>query len=441
MAKRSISLLLAFCLFASFFGTLPRANAAEASLGIGTVDIGQPGKTTAIYDKPNGKAIHWLTDGTEVSILDIVKDDNGNLWYYVRYTPDVFGYIQGTKLSNVTLNPPSSPGTNSSKAKVGTVNKKVKSCLKVRSKPSNKGYKTLERLYPGDHVTLIGTEKSEGILWDIVLTEKGEQGWCTSGYIDTNAPSSSPSNSERPKDDMYEMGTIVGPTPIYTYDSKKGLIRTSVSFVGGERVNLNVTELVTNTNGDQFYHFEFGELVEYVPALSAVRDSDRDFHGRPDFIETYTGEVNYRVKTCLLVRSTPSDTSYTVLDRLYCGDDVNIMDHTHIGGIKWYRLFRGNDPDGWVKAIYIDLPSERVIHESVTGIGRISQRTTAYIYPGKQSAEDKTFLGGEKVHIFELITIGKVKQYACEFGGDTYYVDTSDVNFSVPRNAFLHTIN
>ena len=355
--RRILALLLALCLFASFLGTLPRASATEASLGIGTVDIGQPGKAVPIYDKPNGTPTHYLNDGTDVSILGMEKGKNGEWWYKVRYTPDVVGYIQSTNIS-------------------------------------------------------------------------------------TNVTPSPPSTSDTTEDDDYEMGTIVGPTPIYTYDSKKGLIRTSVSFVGGERVNLNVTELVTNTNGDRFYHFEFGELVEYVPALSAVRDSEREFHGRPGSIETYKGKVNSRVKTCLLVRSTPSETSYTTLDRLHCGDDVNIMDHTHIGGIKWYRLFRGNDPDGWVKAQYIDIPHPQLKHDPVDRLARIKRRTTAHVICGKDSANDMTFLGDELVSVWGLITIGgHTKQYyECEFGGEIYYVDISDVALLSRNNSYVHTL-
>lgn len=434
--KRKIALLLAICLFASFLGTLPRASAAEASLGIGTVDLGQSSKTTAaIHDKPDGTATHYLKDGTDVSILGIETGKKGELWYKVEYTPDVVGYIPSTNISTTVT--PSTPSTTSPTGTVGTVNENVTNGLLVRSEPSKKHFKILESLFPGDKVTLIGTEKSEGILWDIVLTEKGEQGWCTSGYIDTNAPSSSPSNSELPGDDVYEMGIVVGRTPIYTYENGC-MIPISAIFIGGEEVYL-IKQV--GCNGELFYEIDFGKLEKhYIPSLSVVRNSEKNFHGRP-YIDTYKGTVNGLVHSCLLVRSAPSETDFEILDRLYCGNEVAVMDHTFIGGVKWYRLFRGNAPDGWVKAMYIALPSERVIHESVTGIGRISQRTTAHIYPGKQSAEDKTFLGGEKVHIFELITIGKVKQYACEFGGDTYYVDTSDVNFSVPRNAFLHTIN
>lgn len=347
--KRILALLLALCLFASFLGTLPRASATEASLGIGTVDIGQPGKTTPIYDKPNGTPTHWLKDGTDVSILVMEKGKNGELWYKVEYTTDVVGYIQSTNISTTVT-----PSTTSPTGKVGIVNKKVTSSLLVRSKPATKGYKILERLSPGDKVTVIGTEISDGIKYDIVLTEKGNKGWCTSGYINTGATSSSPNSSELPGEIIGEYGNIIARSTIYKYDREtESMIPSSVSFVGGERVEIK--KLFTDKNGDKFYLVQFGNLINYVRKDNALRDSEKEFHGRPGSIDSSKkGTVNSLVTSNLMVRSKPSEKDYTVLARLYCGDQVSIIQTTTISRVKWFRVLTEDGIEGWVKAQYIN---------------------------------------------------------------------------------------
>lgn len=440
--KRLLALLLALCLFASFLGTLPRAYATEESLGIGTVDIGQPGKTTPIYDKPNGTPTHWLKDGTDVSILGMEKGKNGEWWYKVRYTPDVVGYIQATRLStNVTPNTPSTPSTTSPTGKVGIVNEKVTSSLLVRSKPATKGYKILERLSPGDKVTVIGTEISDGIKYDIVLTEKGNKGWCTSGYISTSAPTSSPSSSDLPGEIIGENGHIICRCSIYKYDpTTESMIPISVIFLGGEEIT--VEKIFTDKHGDQFYLVKFGTRINYVRKNNAIRDSEEEFHGRPLSVDTSKkGIVNTKVKSCLLQRSHPSETEFTVLGKLHCGDEVTIIQTTTIDDVKWHRLPTEDGQDSWVKAMYIDITSSpqdqsdatspKIKHEPVDGIGQVRGRTTAYKYCGQKSKEDKTFLGGEIVELFDLATIGNRQQYGCKLGSKEYYVDKSFISTSV----------
>lgn len=435
-----ISLMLAFCLFVSFFGTFPQVHAAGTIPDFGYVDS-EKGKTSApVYDRPGGKIITYLNNGTGVSIEGQEKDMNGDLWYHIRYTPEVCGSMKASHISTKVTSSNNSANTTSSK-KTGIVTKNVTTCLLVRSKPSTTGYKTLDRLYPGDKVSVLGTETSDGIKYDIVLTEKGEQGYCTSGYITTSTPTSSPSSSELTGDTVNEMGTIISPSPIYKYDTqKKCMVLDSVSFIGGERVNLK--QLVTDTDGNKFYLFQFGTLTKYVPHQHALRDSEMEFHGRPGSIDTsQKGTVNKLVTSCLLERSNPSETDYTVLGRLYCGDQVTIIQTTTIDKVKWYRLFREIGPDSWVKAMYIDLdsgkkeqntatsPNEK--HEPVDGLGQIRRRTTAYKFCGKRSKEDKSFLGGEFVDLFEIVTIGSQQQYGCRFGGKVYYVDKADIITSV----------
>ena len=427
--KRKIAFLLAICLFASFLGTLPRASATEASLGIGTVDLGQSSKTTAaIYDKPNGTPTHWLKDDTEVSILGMERGENGELWYKVRYIPEVVGYIQASRLStNVTLTPPSSPGTNSSKAKVGTVNKKVTSCLLVRSKASNKGYTTLERLYPGDKVTVIGTKISDGVNYDIVLTEKGKQGYCTSGYITTSTPSPSHNNdSEFPGEPLSEYGHIIAKCPIFTYNpSTKSMIRSSVIFLGGEGVKIE--KIYSDKNGDQFYLVKFGTLIKYVPKNDVLLDREKDFNGRPDAIDmSKKGTVNNQVTSNLMVRSAPTEEDFQVLDRLYCGDVVSIIDTTTINKIKWFRVITVRGIEGWVKAQYINEGTSQqnnTTAPSSSGIpstkGKSSYLAANSAYNNVRTPDNKIVLGIEAGTLFHCY--GK-----CDYDPNRVWIDLDD---------------
>lgn len=359
-AKRLISFMLALCLIASFFvGALPQAYAAEKSLGLGTVSLGKgkEDKTAPVYDKPNGKSFTSLKHGTQVSILDQVKDENGNQWYKIRYTPEVEGYMPKSIISF------DNPNSTSTTAKIGFVNEKVTSNLLVRTKPSEKDFKTIERLYAGDKVTIISTETIDGIKWYKIRTEKGNEGWCKSEYITQGSskkePSSSnsPSSSKLKKETIGEKGTIISWAQIYTSISPKK-VPSSKSFTGGEGVFLS--ELITDSKGLQYYYFEFGKLTGYIDKDNALRVSEEEFHGRPGSIDTSKkGTVNEMVTSHLMVRSSPSEKDFTVLDRLYCGDQVSIIQTTTINKVKWYRILTEDGIEGWAKAQYVDESSNK----------------------------------------------------------------------------------
>jgi uncharacterized protein YgiM (DUF1202 family) len=218
------------------------------------------------------------------------------------------------------------------------------------------------------------------------------------------------------------------------------MVPSSVSFLGGERIKLE--KLVTDTHGVQFYLVKFGTLTNYVHKGDAIRDSEEEFNGRPGSIDTsQKGTVNSLVTSLLMVRSNPSETDFTVLDRLHCGDQVSIIQTTTINGVKWFRVLTEDGIEGWVKAQYINVnadknqqtnsTSSKEKHEPVSGIGQVRQRTTAHKFCGQSSKEDKTFLGGELVELFELVTIGSRQQYGCKFGGKEYYVDKSYISTSI----------
>lgn len=440
MAKRLISFLMALCLIASFFvGTLPQAYAAEKSQGLGTVSLGKgkENETAPVYDKPNGKSFTSLKHGTQVSILDQVKDENGNQWYKIRYTPKVEGYMPKSQISFDNLN------STSTTAKVGFVNEKVTSNLRVRSKPSEKDFKTIERLYAGDKVTILSTETIDRIKWYKIRTEKGNEGWGKSEYITQGSskkePSSSnsPSSSKLKKETIGEEGTIISWAQIYTSIDPKKVPHTK-SFTGGEGVFLS--ELITDSKGNQYYSFSFGTLKGFIKRDNAIRVSEQEFHGRPGSIDTSRkGTVNKKVTSNLLVRSEPSDSNYKTLDRLRCGDQVSIIQTTTILGIKWYRILTKNGTEGWCKSQYIDegsnTTSAKVKREAVSGTGRILRRTTAHKYYDKNSKEDRMFLGGEYLSIFELITIGNQQQYGCRFGSNVWYIDKADVGTSFQQSS------
>lgn len=443
-AKRLISFLLALCLIASFFvGALPQAYAAETSLGFGTVNLGKGNEkeTTLVYDKPNGKSFTSLKHGTQVSILDQVKDENGNQWYKIRYTPKVEGYMPKSKISF------DNPSSTSTTAKVGFVNEKVTSCLLVRSDPSDINYRILERLYCGDQVTIINSQTIKNVKWYKIRTKSGKEGWCKSEYITQGSskkePSSSnsPSSSKLKKETIEEKGSIISRAQIYTSIAPRKVPH-SKSFTGGEGVFLS--ELITDSKGNQYYYFEFGKLAGYIDKDNAIRVSEEEFHGRPVSIDTTKkGTVNKKVTSNLLVRSDPSDDNYKTLERLRCGDQVSIIQSTTIKGVKWFRIITKNGTEGWCKAEYIDecsnkteqnnSTSTKIKRESISGTGTVLRKTTAHKYSDKSSKEDLMFLGGEHVSLFELVTIGNQQRYGCRFGSKVWYIDKADVRTSVQQ--------
>ena len=366
-AKRLITFLLALCLIASFFvGTLPQAYAAEKSQGLGTVSLGKgmENKTAPVYDKPNGKSFTSLKHGTQVSILDQVKDENGNQWYKIRYTPKVEGYMPKSQISF------DNPNSTSTTAKVGFVNEKVTSNLRVRSKPSEKDFKTIELLYAGDKVTILSTETIDGIKWYKIRTEKGNEGWCKSEYITQGSTKKEPSSSNSPsysklkKETIVEKGTIISWAQIYTSIDPKKVLH-SKSFIGGEGVSLS--EPITDSKGNQYYYFEFGKLTGYIDKDKAIRVSEEEFHGRPLSVDaSKKGTVNKLVTSNLMVRSSPSEKDFTVLDRLYCGDQVSIIQITTINQVKWYRILTEGGIEGWVKAQYVNEGSNKTHQNNST---------------------------------------------------------------------------
>ena len=296
----------------------------------------------------------------------IGKDTSNRNWYKIIIPNSVTGWVLGSYTKEVTAtdDKPSQIETPPQTSVVGKV-QVINGDVNVRTGPGTT-YTRIDTLKVGAQVDYKKTEKNGDVTWYSIVMSNGKEGWIHGGYVkiingdsgsSTDTPSSDkPTETTPGKDEESVIGRLEivnGPVNVRT---GPGLSYTSLRQVQTKE-QYNYTKIGKDTSNRNWYKIIIPNSVtgwvlgSYTKEVTATDDKPSQIETPPQTsvvgkVQVINGDVNVR---------TGPGTTYTRIDTLKVGAQVDYKKTEKNGDVTWYSIVMSNGKEGWIHGGYVKI--------------------------------------------------------------------------------------